>query len=167
MAKKLGKVLKDVLDKPLEEAVIATVAPADYDVRYQAHMTKDSDRRSPSFSDVAPEMQTTAQEPEDKILIAIQHLFINGEFEQANALIKEYGGRGLFTWHHMQQLVDWVRNIYKYTNMRDLNNNYYNYQVKQRMDGVDNIEKVRIKDETVDKFTKDVQRVLKKKLAMY
>lgn len=166
MSKKLGRALEDALNESLDEAIVVTGAPMAYNVQAHAATTKDSERRGPAFSDMAPDMVRTAQEPEDKLLIAIQHLFISGEFDQANELIKEYGGKGLFTWHHMQQLIDWVRNIYKYTNMKDLNKNYYNAQMKKEIEGVDRLEKVRIKDETVDKFIKDAEKVLKKKLQM-
>lgn len=166
MSKKLDKVLKDVLDKPLDEAVIATAMPGYYSAQADAMKTpaEHKRRRGPAYSEMGG--LDDKCEPQDKLLVAIQHLFINGEFDRANALIKEYGGKGLFTWYHMEQLIDWVRNIYKYTNMKDLSKNYYTYQVQQGIEGVDTLEKVRIKDELVDKFTKDVEKVLNKKLSM-
>lgn len=154
----LDEVLKEILSKPLDEAVISTIAPLD------TGTAEYKERRSPAFSDMG-DLQSK-HEPQDKLLIAIQHLFINGEYDRANALIKEYGGQGIFTWYHMEQLIDWVRNIYKYTNMKDLSKNYYSYQSKDTIDGMDNLEKVKIKDEVVDRFTKDVEKVLNKKLAL-
>jgi len=112
-----------------------------------------------------------AEEPMDKVLIAIQHHFINGEFEKASALLNTFrsakGGK-FFTWHHMNQLMDWVRNIYKYTNMRDLSRNYYDYAMAKDMEvqGVNDLTKVRVRDETVEKFIQDAEKVLKKKLQM-
>lgn len=167
MSKKLDRVLKDVLNKPLDEAIIATDY---YSAQAEAAETpaQHKRRRSPAFSDMDGSAANVEKcEPQDKLMVAIQHLFINGEFDRANAMIKEYGSKGFFTWYHMEQLIDWVRNIYKYTNMKDLNKNYYTYQVKQGIEGVDTLEKVRVRDELVDKFTKDVEKVLNKKLAMH
>jgi hypothetical protein len=104
----------------------------------------------------------------DAIAVQVQHLFINGEFEKANELIKQhsYSSRNKdgFSWHHLQQLTDWVRSIYKYTDMKDLSKNYYDYQMKKEIEGVKDLRKSKVKAETVDKFIEDVKKVLDKKL---
>jgi hypothetical protein len=68
----------------------------------------------------------------------------------------------------MNQLMDWVRNIYKYTNMKDLSRNYYEHEMTKDMQiqGVSDLTKVRVKEETVEKFIKDAEKVMKKKLQM-
>lgn len=174
--KKLNEALGEILKKPVvnEQLPIATVFPEipPYDLR------DDAESRGKYFPRRWPpsglEMQTSdeAEEPMDKVIVAIQHHFINGDFDKASELIQTYrdakGGK-FFTWHHMNQLMDWVRNIYKYTNMKDLGRNYYDYAMAKDMEvqGVKDLTKVKvISDEVVDKFVKEVEKVLKKKLEM-
>lgn len=176
--KKLNKALKDVLNKPVDEATIeitGTGATAgvpetsyDYSVSDEASSTSRYHRRSPAFNEY-PDYDEQL-EPMDKIMVAIQHHLINGDYDKASELVKQYRGSGkegeFFSAHHMNQLIDWVRNIYKYTNMTDLNKNYYNYDSKGRMDNANELKKTSIKDEKVDQFMKDVEKVLRRKLQM-
>lgn len=112
-----------------------------------------------------------AEEPQDKVIVAIQHHFINGDFDKASALLNNFrsakGGR-FFTYHHMNQLMDWVRNIYKYTNMKEFSRNYYNHALTQDMEiqGMDDLTKLRVKDDVVERFVEDTKKVLNKKLKM-
>jgi hypothetical protein len=170
--KKLDKALNEVLEKPIDE-MVATMVPGipEYDIRDEAdargqYKTK---RHPPSGIEYPTSDEKT--EPQDKVLVAIQHHLINGDFDKASELIKNFrGAKGgkFFTWHHMNQLMDWVRNIYKYTNMKDLSRNYYQHEMTKDMEiqGVKELEKVKVKEETVDKFIADAEKVLKKKLQM-
>lgn len=108
-------------------------------------------------------------EPMDKIAVQIEHMFINGDFDGASKLIKKYSfstkrGDPRFSWYHLNLLMDWVRNIYKYTNMSDLSKNYYDEQMKKEIEGISDLKKAAVKEETIDKFINDVKKVLEKKL---
>jgi hypothetical protein len=141
----LGKVLKNVLQTPILQT---------YDVRDEAAM-QDSGEET---------------EPMDKVMVAIQHHLINQDWDKANQLIQSYkSGRKIgsfFSYYHLDKLIDWVRSIYKYTDVRDLSKNYYDYQIKQEIPGVSDLRKVKVKDEHITKFMKDVEKVLTKKLEM-
>jgi len=175
MAKKLNKALGDILEKPIineEDSIVDKVSGmGQYDVRDEAEARgKYHIKRHPP-SGIPFEQPDEAEEPMDKVIIAIQHHFINGEFDKANALIQtfrgEKGGK-FFTWHHMNQLMDWVRNIYRYTNMKDLSRNYYQHEMTKDMEiqGIDDLTKVRVRDGIVEKFVADTKKVLNKKLQM-
>jgi len=175
MAKKLNKALGDILEKPIEEM---TQAPEGMppmpitDIRDMADMDGQyKDRRWPP-SGLQQTQSDEKEEPMDKVMVAIQHHFINGDFEKASTLLQTFrGAKGgkFFTWHHMNQLMDWVRNIYKYTNMRDLSRNYYDHQMTKDMEiqGMDDLTKVRVRDDVVEKFVEDAKKVLNKKLKMH
>jgi hypothetical protein len=173
--KKLSEVLGKILKKPVvnEEAPIMTMIPdiPPYDIRDDAERRgKYHEKRWPPCGLEMPSFDEK-EEPMDKVLVAIQHHFINGDFDKASELIQTFRGASggkFFTWYHMNQLMDWVRNIYKYTNMRDLSRNYYNYEMSKDMkiQGVDDLTKVKVRDEVVEKFVKEVEKVLKKKLEM-
>lgn len=170
--KSLNKVLGSALSKPLSETTIPIGADGyaqyQYDVRDEAGATDKHDRLSPSFSDMATSDEQ--QEPMDKIMVAIQHHLINGDYEAASDLVQRYRtGRkkgSFFSAHHMNQLIDWVRNIHKYTNMTDLNQNYYNNQIKQEIEGAKDLKRVKVKDDLVDKLMGDVEKTLRRKLEM-
>lgn len=169
MAKKLNKALGDVLKKSVISEESSTTSQ--YDVRGEAEVRSQyKDKRWPP-SGLQMQVSDEAEEPMDKVVVAIQHHFINGEFDKANALIQtfrgEKGGK-FFTWHHMNQLMDWVRNIYKYTNMKDLSRNYYKHEMAKDMEiqGIDDLTKVRVRDNVVEKFVEDTKKVLNKKLQM-
>lgn len=108
----------------------------------------------------------------DQILVTIQHMFISGDFEGASKLIQKYQSNkpgskeGFFSWYHMDKLIDWVRNIYKYTNMKDINKNYYDDQMRTEVEGVKDLKAVKVKETTINKFLADAEKVLKKKLEM-
>lgn len=171
MAEKLDKVLNEVLAEqtsrlPSPGAFVMDIAP---DVRDRAEVNQTKERLFPSFSHV-PNMDADA-EPADKVLIQIQHHFINGEFDKANELIRTFQNMRegtFFSWHHMNQLIDWVRNIYKYTNMKDISKNYYDYEMAKDVEiaGVNDLRKVSVKEATIDKFIKEAEKVLAKKLQM-
>lgn len=156
MGKKLDKALNNILSAKLEEN-IAGVPVAMNDYRYD--IRDDAAGRSQEYS-----------EPEDKIIIAIQNLLVNGEYEAASALIQSsnFSGPkgGGISWYHMEKLVDWVRSIYKYTDTRDLSKSYYDYQMKQEIDGAQDLRKTGVSEKTVERFVKEVEKVLKKKLEM-
>jgi len=167
MAKKLNKALGDILN----EKSSITTGMAQYDVRDEAEARGQyKDKRWPP-SGLQMQVSDEAEEPMDKVVVAIQHHFINGDFDKANALIQtfrgEKGGK-FFTWHHMNQLMDWVRNIYKYTNMKDLSRNYYKHEMTKDMEiqGINDLTKVRVRDGVVEKFVEDTKKVLNKKLQM-
>jgi hypothetical protein len=173
MARKLDKALDEILEKPIEEQhgmIPAAIPPYSSDIRDEAE--GESKYKTRRFSSgIEMQQSDEAEEPMDKVLIAIQHHFINGDFEKASMLLNTFRGakRGkFFTWHHMNQLMDWVRNIYKYTNMKDLSRNYYEHEMTKDMQiqGVSDLTKVRVKEETVEKFIKDAEKVMKKKLQM-
>jgi len=178
MENKLNNVLKNVLEEEKKTKAKEKVPATDKllwdplpvrDMRDDAKFQQNHERLAPSFShmdDLNPD-----EEPADKALIAIQHCFINGDFEKASEILQTLRGMkqgGFFSWHHMNQLMDWVRNIYKYTNMKDLGKNYYEYeQAKEvEMAGVSDLRKVEVKEAVVDKFMKDAEKVLKRKLEM-
>jgi hypothetical protein len=166
MARKLNKALEEVLS----EQAMPAVLPYNQDMRDEAEsLPKYHTRRFSSGIEMT--QSDEAEEPMDKVLIAIQHHFINGNFEKASELLNTFRGakRGkFFTWHHMNQLMDWIRNIYKYTNMKDLSRNYYEHEMAKDMEiqGVKDLTKVRVKDETIEKFMQDAEKVLKRKLQM-
>ena len=167
MARKLDKALDEVLK---EQMVPPAILPFNPDIRDEADNQPQYHARRFN-SGIEMTQSDEAAEPMDKVLIAIQHHFINGDFEKASELLNTFRGakKGrFFTWHHMNQLMDWVRNIYKYTNMRDLSRNYYDYEMAKDMEvqGVKDLAKVRVKDETIEKFIQDAEKVLKRKLQM-
>jgi len=167
--KKLDKALGDVLQEQYDMPTPDSMLPPEYDVRAEAEIQKYHLRRF--ASGISMDQSGEAEEPEEKILIAIQHHFINGDFQKANDLIQNFRslkGNKFFTWHHMNQLLDWVRNVYKYTNMKDLSRNYYQHEMTKDMEiqGVSDLAKVKVRDEIVEKFIKDAEKVLKKKLQM-
>ena len=169
---KLDKALKDVLaeeatgrgpDSPLGAMLGMS------DIQADADRNQYQDRNSPSYT-TQPNLGSDT-EPADKLLIQIQHHFINGEFDKANLLIQSFKGMkdgSFFSWYHMQQLIDWIRNIYKYTNMHDISKNYYDWEMSKDMEmaGVKDLRKVGVKEVTIDKFVKDAERVLKRKTEM-
>lgn len=179
MAQKLNDALGDVLKKPIEEekGKAPAMPPAPlmgmpgYDIRQEAdNRGQYHDRRYPPNG--MPYMTSDEkEEPQDKVLVAIQHHMINGDFEKASQLMQTFrGAKGgkFFTWHHMNQLMDWIRNIYKYTNMKELSRNYYNHEMARDMEiqGMDDLTKVRVRDDIVEKFVDDAKKVLDKKLKM-
>jgi len=172
MAKKLNKALGDILEKPVinEEGPI-DLGVRQYDVRDEAEAREKYHTKRHPPSGLEMRVSDEAEEPMDKVIVAIQHHFINGEFDKANTLIQTFrGAKGgkFFTWHHMNQLMDWVRNIYKYTNMKDLSRNYYQHEMTKDMEiqGVDDLTKVRVRDDVVEKFVEDTKKVLNRKLQM-
>jgi hypothetical protein len=150
MAKKekLGDLLQKGLEAPFSY-------PPVYDVRDEADMLDAQEQA----------------EPMDKVMVHIQNLLISGDYESASALIKQFrSGRkkgSFFSYHHLKQLINWVRHIYKYTNMRDLSYNYYDYSLTKEMGipEMEDLKKVKVRDDHIEKFMKDVERVLKKKFA--
>lgn len=168
--KKLNEVLDDVLDSPIDEATIAVGVEGipQYDVEHEAEMTSKHNRLSPAYSFMPTSDEQ--EEPMDKIMVAIQHHLINGDYEAASNLVQKYRtGRKkgtFFSAHHMNQLIDWVRNIHKYTNMTDLNQNYYNNQLKQEIEGAKDLKRVKVKEDIVDKFMADLEKTLRRKLEM-
>jgi hypothetical protein len=174
MTKKLDKALDEALTEQKEKGREAMPAAfvADipiYDVRDDAKMSQDKVRLQPAFS--SGDTLDPDEEPADKALIQIQHYFMNGEFEKASQLLQTLRGmkRGtFFSWHHMNQLIDWVRNVYKYTNMKDLSKNYYDYEMAKDMEiaGATDLKKIGVKEAVVEKFIKEAEKVLKKKLEM-
>lgn len=160
MAKKLDKALTSVLSTQMPTT----------DIRDEAAMgSKQHPKRQPSG--VPFEQFKEKEEPMDKVMVAIQHHFINGDFDKASELFNKFRSakRGqFFTWHHLNQLMDWIRNIYKYTNMSDLSRNYYQHEMAKDVEiqGVKDLTKVKVGEETINKFVKDAEKVLKKKLQM-
>lgn len=116
------------------------------------------------------ENREESAEPIEKVLVFIQNLLINGEYEAASALISQlrYGRKKgtFFSYHHLNQLVNWVRNIYKYTNMKDINFNYYDHNLTKEMGipEMGDLKKVKVKEEHIEKFMKDAKKVLEKKM---
>lgn len=168
--KKLNEVLDDVLDSPVDEATIAVGVEGvpQYDVEQEAEMRSKHDRLSPAYSFMPTSDEQ--EEPMDKIMVAIQHHLINGDYEAASDLVQKYRtGRKkgtFFSAHHMNQLIDWVRNIHKYTNTTDLNQNYYNNQLKQEIEGAKDLKRIKVKEDLVDKLMTDVEKTLRRKLEM-
>lgn len=155
--KKLDKALVEVLEEPIDEMAVVNIGAFG-----AGTPNTDGDkynRKSPAYT----EMPTSGEqlEPADKIMVALKHHLINGDYDKARELAKN---NDIFSQHHMNQLVNWVRNIEKYTNMTDLSKNYYNYDDKGRMDDLEQLRSKKVKDERVDKFMKDVEKVLAKKL---
>lgn len=111
-------------------------------------------------------------EPMEKVLVAVQNFLVNGDYEGASALINQfrYGRKKgtFFSYHHLKQLINWVRHIYKYTNMRDLSFNYYDYSLTKEMGipEIHDLRKVKVREDHIEKFMKDAKRVLEKKLAV-
>jgi len=165
MKKRLNETLKNILSEKNNKKKKDSKKSAS--IAMEVNMPEvQIDIRQDMKDQEASEMQ---MEPMDKVSTQIQHMFINGDFEEANKLIKQYSfnsGRNQpkFSWHHLQLLMNWVRSIYKYTNMKDLSKNYYDYQMKQEIEGAIDLKKVAVKDATIDKFVEDVAKVLKKKL---
>lgn len=171
MSKKLDKVLDNVLAEaegaPAPVDAMMDLPPRD--IRDDAKFNQNKERLSPAFSHM--DNLDPDEEPADKVLVQIQHHFINGEFEKAAMLLQTFRGMkqgSFFSWHHMNQLMDWVRNIYKYTNMRDLGKNYYDHEMTKDMEiaGVTDLKKVAVNDAVIDKFVKEAEKVLKRKLEM-
>jgi len=174
MSEKLDKVLNNIFEEKKEkkkaktnkkkDGALGDVAPIALQVGFPE--VQKTDIKQDLKDQESCDMQ---MEPMDKIATQIQHLFISGDFDQANQLIKQYSisytkGQPKFSWHHLQLLMDWVRSIYKYTNMKDLSKNYYDYQMKQEIEGAKDLTKAAVKEATIDKFVEDVEKVLKKKL---
>jgi hypothetical protein len=155
--KKLNKALEEVLEEPLDEMAATTITfdAGPTDRAHQKH-----DRKSPAYSDMPTSDEQL--EPADKVMVALKHHLINGDYEKARELAKN---KDLFSQHHMNQLINWVRNFEKYTNMTDLSKNYYNYDDKGKMDNVEQLKSKKVKEERLDRFMKDVEKVLAKKLA--
>lgn len=168
--KKLNKVLGDVLSSPIDEATVTVGVEGvpQYDVEQEAESKSKHDRLSPAYNQMPTSDEQ--EEPMDKIMVAIQHHLINGDYESASQLVQKFrSGRkkgSFFSAHHMNQLIDWVRNIHKYTNMTDLSKNYYNNQIKQEIEGASDLKRVKVKDDVVDKLMADVEKTLRRKLEM-
>jgi len=97
MKKTLNNVLKGILKKPLNEEKIQAPIAQRPDIRQLADWGGQyKDRRWPPSGNVMPQSDE-AEEPQDKVIVAIQHHFINGDFDKASALINTFrsakGGR--------------------------------------------------------------------------
>lgn len=166
--KKLDRALNNILEEQLEENIAMPGITYEYDIRDDAEAgSQYKDRRYPSGIEMPQPGEP--DEDMDKVVVAIQHHFINGDFDKASELMTTFRGakRGqFFTWHHMSQLMDWVRNIYKYTNMKDLSRNYYEHEMTKDMkiQGVKELNKVKVREETIKKFVEEAEKVLNKKL---
>jgi hypothetical protein len=168
MAKNLDKALTDILDEPIDESIAVGYSMQDTDIRDEAEARDKHDRLAPAYTHMPTSDEQ--QEPMDKIVVAVQNHLINGDYDKATDLIHQCrtGRRKgeFFSQHHMNQLINWVRNIEKFTNMKDLSKIYYNYDDKGRMDDIETLKSKRVKEETLEKFMKDVEKVLRKKLKM-
>lgn len=169
MNKKLDKVLDNLLmEQP--EGIIPSVPEfgTGYDISQESDRNMRKDVLSPSYTQF-PAMDADA-EPADKVMIQIIDYFMRGEFSKANLLIKscrDLRNGTFFSWYHMNQLLDWVRNIHKFTNMgnpNDLSRNYYQYQMDKDMEmqGVSDLRQVPVGEVMIDKFVKDVENVFRR-----
>lgn len=169
MSKKLNKILENILlEQP--EGIIPSIPEfgTGYDISQESDRNMRKDVLSPSYTQF-PAMDADT-EPSDKIMIQIIDYFMRGEFSKANLLIKscrDLRNGTFFSWYHMNQLLDWVRNIYKFTNMsspNDLSRNYYQYQMDKdtEMQGVSDLRQVPVGEFMIDKFVKDVENVLRR-----
>jgi hypothetical protein len=167
--KKLNKVLENILmEQP--EGIIPSIPElgTGYDIAVDSETNMRKDVLSPAYT-YHPNMDSDT-EPADKILIQIIDYFMRGEFSKANMLIKscrDLRNGTFFSWYQMNQLIDWVRNVHKYTNMgspNDLSRNYYQYQCDKDKEilGVSDLTKVPVGEVMVDKFVKDVENVLRR-----
>jgi hypothetical protein len=170
MENKLNRVLKNVLEEAKKAEIKAKLPDMGMWDPLPVRDIRDDVKRQ-NDSNVGSSALGQDEEPADKALIAIQHCFINGDFEKASEILqtlRNLKDGTFFSWHHMNQLSDWVRNIYKYTNMKDLGKNYYEHEQAKDMEiaGVSDLRKIEVKEAVVDKFLKEAEKVLKRKLEM-
>src|SRR6056297_763871 len=125
--KKLKKALDEVLSQPIDEMEVVSI-----DAFGAGSPNTYRGRKSPAYTETPTSDEQL--EPADKIMVALKHHLINGEYDKARELAKN---KDIFSQHHMNQLITWVRNFEKYTNMTDLSKNYYNYDDKGKMDDLE------------------------------